>query len=309
MTAAQAGDLALLISPDHKRFVVLLEPGESYHTHRGVIAHNDVIGSSLGGTVASHNGALFRLLRPSMEEVLMTLSRSTQIVYPKDIGYILLKLSVVPGMRVIEAGSGSGVLTTALARYVSPGGQVYSYEARPEMLELARSNVERVGLGDAVTFSQRSIEIGFDEREVDALFLDVREPWLYLDQALEAMADGAFFGALVPTVNQVVSLVRGLHRSGLGDIEVGELMLRKYKAVPERVRPLDRMTAHTGFLLFARKMGGPQPVPAAEGDEESGPTDEGGVSAPDEESGVTAPDDYETGAADFITEVPGLDEL
>jgi len=253
MTLARADDLVLLISPDRKRFVVLLEPGEVFHTHRGMIAHDDLIGQPLGRVVHSHNGARFTVLRPSMEEVLMTQTRSTQIVYPKDIGYILLKLSVVPGARVIEAGSGSGVLTTALARYVTPGGHVYSYEARPEMLELARENVARVGLADAVTFRQRSIEIGFADSDVDALFLDVREPWLYLDQAVEAMADGAFFGSLVPTINQVVRLVKGLTRGRFQDIDVCELMLRKYKAVPERVRPLDRLTAHTGFLLFARK--------------------------------------------------------
>lgn len=300
MSVARVDELALLISPDRKRFVVMLAEGESFHTHRGMIAHDDIIGQDFGRIVQSHNGARFTVLRPSMEEVLMTLTRATQIVYPKDIGYILLKLSVVPGARVIEAGSGSGVLTTALARYVTPGGHVYSYEGRPEMLAVAKSNIERVGLGDSVTFTQRSIEIGFEETDVDALFLDVREPWLYLDQALDAMADGAFFGSIVPTVNQVVNLIRGLLRRPFDDVEVGELMLRKYKAVPERVRPLDRMTAHTGFLLFARKTGAaqsPDPGEAGDAGDQSRANDE------------ALDDSARLSDADYITDVPGLTDL
>jgi len=253
MRLAQPDDLVLLISPDRKRFIVRLVPGGAFHTHRGVVLFDDCIGQPLGHRVTSHNGARFTVLRPSMEELLKSLPRSTQIVYPKDVGYILLKLSILPGTCVIEAGSGSGVLTTALARYVTPGGHVYSYDVRADMIERARSNLERVGLAHAVTFHQQSIEAGFVQTEVDALFLDVREPWLYLRQAVAALSDGGFFGAIVPTINQVTDLVKGLARGPFVEVEVSELMLRQYRPVPERVRPLDRMTAHTGYLLFARK--------------------------------------------------------
>jgi len=257
MRTAQPGDLVLLVSSDHKRFIVRLAPGDDLHTHRGVVAHDQILGQIPGASVSSHIGARFTLLRPSWNELLMTLPRATQIVYPKDIGLLLLRLSIAPGTRVIEAGSGSGVLTTALARYVTPGGHVYSYDVRPDMLERARANVARVGLEDAVTFSQRSIEAGFQETDVDALFLDVREPWLYLGQAAAAMAEGSFFGAIVPTVNQVVDLVAGLARQPFTDVDIIELLERRYKAVPQRVRPLDRLTAHTGFLLFARRLSAP----------------------------------------------------
>jgi tRNA (adenine57-N1/adenine58-N1)-methyltransferase len=171
------------------------------------------------------------------------------------VGYILMKLNVVPGCRIIEAGSGSGALTVALARFVTPGGHVYSYEIREDMHNLARNNVQHVGLEAAVTFHHQSVADGFEERDVDAVFLDLREPWTCLEQAAEAMVNGAFFGAIVPTVNQMVALTTALQRRDtFTDLEVSELLLRQYKTVPERVRPLDRMTAHTGYLLFARKV-------------------------------------------------------
>jgi tRNA (adenine57-N1/adenine58-N1)-methyltransferase len=185
----------------------------------------------------------------------MNLPRASQIVYPKDIGYILMKLSVAPGSRVIEAGAGSGALTCAFAIYVAPGGRLYSYEARADMLKLARSNVARLGLDQAVTFQQRDVQAeGFDETDVDAVFLDMREPWLALSHAATALANGGFLGTLVPTVNQVVSMAYALERGPFRDVEIAEIMLRQYKTTAERIRPLDRMTAHTGFLLFARKI-------------------------------------------------------
>lgn len=260
MRTAQPDDLVLLVSSDRKRFIVRLQRDGELHTHRGVVQHNAILDTTPGASVASHMGARFTILRPSWNEILMTLPRATQIVYPKDIGLILLKLGVAPGTRMIEAGSGSGVLTTAFARYVTPGGHLYSYEAREDMLDRARSNVQRTGLEDAVTFHQQSIEAGFEQTGVDALFLDVREPWLYLGQAAEAMAEGAFFGAIVPTVNQVVDMVSGFVGHPFTDVEVIELLERRYKPVPERVRPLDRLTAHTGFLVFARHLSLPYHV-------------------------------------------------
>ena len=269
MPHALPDDVVLLLSSDGKRFTIRLDPAGALHTHRGVLAHSELIGSPFGSVVKSHLGLRFTLLRPSMDELLMDLPRATQIIYPKDIGYILLKLSILPGRRVIEAGTGSGILTIALARYVNPGGHVFSYEMRPEIQAWARRNLDTVGLLDSVTLHARDISQGFDETEVDALFLDVREPWLYLEQARAAMADDAFFGAIVPTMNQVVNLVAALDQQPFEGIEISELMLRQYKPLPERIRPQDRMTAHTGYLIFARKkMRGLQLVRASVGGEE-----------------------------------------
>ncbi len=252
MPNAQAGELALLFGPDGKKFLIRLAPGEVLHTHRGMIAHDSMIGTPLGRTVYTHLGLPFLALEPSLHDLLLNLRRSSQIMYPKEIGYVLLKLNVGNGKRVIEAGSGSGALTISLAHAVSPDGHVYSYEVREDMLNLARKNVEAHGLLPYVDFTLRDIALGFDQADVDACFLDVREPWEYLEQVQRAVKPGGFFGALVPTTNQVVDTLIALQRLGYGAVEVEELIMRPWKPVPGRLRPVDRIVAHTGFLIFAR---------------------------------------------------------
>jgi len=261
---AAAGDLALFVAQrGRQRFPTQLVAGEALHTHKGIVPHDDVIGRPWGSEVTSHMGERYVVLRPSMEELLVTTPRKTQIVFPKDVGYILLKLSITPGTRVIEAGSGSGALTTALATYVSPGGQVYSYEMKDRHQQVARKNIERLGLSAAVTFHLHDVKDGFHEREVDALFLDMREPEDFLPQAWEALAPGGFLGTLVPTINQVIAIAAGLSRLPFADIEIAEILLRQFRPGPARIRPDDRLTAHTGYLLFARRQMAP-PSPAAE---------------------------------------------
>lgn len=249
----QPHDVALLISRDHKRFLIRLTPGEHLHTHRGIIAHDACIGGPWGREMLTHLNYPFLLLDPSTADLVQDIKRTTQIIFPKDIGYILVKMSIQPGTTVIEAGSGSGGLTLALARAAMPGGRVISYEIRPDMQNLARKNLERVGLLDRVEFKLSDIEQGFDETGVDAVFLDVPEPSRCLGVAAAALRSGGFFGTIVPTTNQIIRLLDRITAYPFGLIEVEELMLRGYKTVPERLRPLDRMIGHTGYLLFARK--------------------------------------------------------
>ncbi len=245
----------VMILLGRKRFLVRLRAGEVQHTHRGLIHHDGVIGQPPGIRLSTHLGYPFVALIPSLHDVIMSIRRISQIVYPKEIGYILLKLNVGPGNRIVECGTGSGALTIALAHSVRPDGRVYSYDKRDDMLRVASQNLANAGMQDVVVLRQRDVtHDGFDERGVDALFLDVRRPWLYLSHAWQALAEGGFFGALVPTTNQVSQLVAGLEEQSFHDIEVCELLLRAYKAVPERLRPTDRMVAHTGYLIFARRL-------------------------------------------------------
>jgi tRNA (adenine57-N1/adenine58-N1)-methyltransferase len=251
---AQSGDLAMLVGRDRKSFIVPLEPGSQLHTHRGVVPHDDLIGTPWGTQLSTHLGYPFLFLQPSTDDLVRTIKRTTQIVYPKESGYILMKMGIAPGCRVVEAGTGSGGLALVFAQAVSPTGRVYSYEARPEMQQLAHKNLEQIGLSDFVEFKLRDICEGFDERDVDALFLDLPTPWAYLAQAHAALAGGGFFGCILPTTNQVSRLIGALEQSDFGLIEVEELLLRSYKAVPARLRPMDRMVAHTGYLIFARAL-------------------------------------------------------
>lgn len=251
---AQPDDLALLVGRDRKSFIVRLEPGSQLHTHRGVLSHDDLIGNEWGAQLFTHIGYPFLFLRPSTDDLVRDLKRTTQIIYPKDAGYILMKMCITPDCRVVEAGTGSGGLALVFAQAVSPNGRVYSYEARPEMQELARANLTQLGLAGFVEFKVRDVAEGFDERDADALFLDLPNPWDYLAQAHQALAGGGFFGCILPTTNQVSRLIGALEGAGFGLIEVEELFLRPYKAVPARLRPMDRMVAHTGYLIFARAL-------------------------------------------------------
>jgi tRNA (adenine57-N1/adenine58-N1)-methyltransferase len=257
---AQEGDLVLLLAENRKQFIVRLGQGGELQTHKGVIRFDDLIGQPLGCEVRSHLGHPFLILEPSLHDLIQGIRRTTQIMFPKDIGYLLLKMNIGPGSQVVEAGTGSGALTLALARAVSPTGRVFSYEVRPDVVALARKNLERVELLDWVDLKEQDIAQGFDEEDADALFLDVRSPWNYLSPAWLALKCGGFFGAILPTTNQVSQLVSALPASGFGVIQVEELLLRPYKAVSNRLRPADRMVAHTGYLIFARKLVTPELV-------------------------------------------------
>jgi tRNA (adenine57-N1/adenine58-N1)-methyltransferase len=255
MSYVEENDLVLLVGQDRKEFIIRVQAGGQLQTHRGCILHDELLGKSQGRQIHSHLGYPFVVLVPGLHDIIRLLKRATQIMYPKDISYVLLRLNVMPDSRVVEAGTGSGGLTMALSRAVGQSGRVYSYEVRPDVLRLARQNLEGLGLAGAVEFKLRDIAEGFDERDVDALFLDVRRPWSYLRQVLEALRDSGFFGALVPTTNQVEALLHGMEEVGaFAPIEVEEVLVRSYKAVPARLRPVDRMIAHTGYLIFARKV-------------------------------------------------------
>lgn len=248
----QAQGLVLLVTTDHKRFLVKLLPGAQFHCHLGVIQHDDLMDKPFGSTVLTAQGRPILLLDPSLSDLMTQIKRGTQIIYPKDAAYLVHRLSLRDGSRVVEAGSGSGGLTTALAWAVASTGVVYTYEMRPEVYQLARRNLERTGLLDYVQMFQQSIEEGFRQTQVDALFLDVRQPWNYFEQVRATLRPGGHFGSLVPTTNQVSQMLRSMEQVGFADIAVEELLLRRYKTVPDRLRPEDQMVAHTGFLIFGR---------------------------------------------------------
>lgn len=253
-THAQAGDLIQLVGLRHKHFIFPLIPGGTMQTHRGILKHDDLIGLPWGTQVFSHLGSPFFLLQPMLGDVLLDLPRNTQILYPKEIGFILVNMGIGGGQRVIEAGTGSGSMTIALAFSVGKEGKVFSYERRPEMQNLARKNLARLGLEDRVEFKLKDIEEGLDETEVDAFFLDVPVPYDYIGQVRAALKPGGFFCSIVPTFNQAEKLLFALRRHKFAFLEMCEVLLRYYKPEPMRLRPTDRMVAHTGFLIFARRI-------------------------------------------------------
>jgi len=251
-TTVHPGELVQLVSPSNKIYFVRAIPGGDLQTHRGVVRFDDLIGLPWGSQIFSHLGSTFFLLQPGLADIIKETRRNTQIMYPKDIGFILMTLNIGPGVRVIEAGTGSGAMTTALAWAVGPTGKVISYEARPEMQNLARKNLDRLDLASNVEFKLRDIAEGFDEQNVDSLFLDLPNPYDYMAHVQRALKPGGFFGCILPTFNQVEKLLLTLYQYQFGFTDVCEILLRYYKPVHNRLRPTDRMVAHTGYLIFSR---------------------------------------------------------
>jgi len=251
---ARDGDLAQLVGLRHKFFIFMLKAGARFESHRGILMHDDLIGKPWGTQVFSHIGSPFYLLQPSLGDLLVDLPRTTQILYPKDIGFIFVTMGIGPGRKVLEAGTGSGSMTTALAYAVGSEGQVISYEIKPDVQNLARKNLSRFGLESRVDFKLRDIVEGFDETDADSFFLDVPNPYDYTVQVRNSLKPGGFLCCLIPTFNQVEKTLIALRQTNFAFVEVCELLLRFFQAEPSRLRPTDRMVAHTGFLVFARKI-------------------------------------------------------
>jgi tRNA (adenine57-N1/adenine58-N1)-methyltransferase len=251
---ARDGDLAQLVGLRHKFFIFMLKAGARFESHRGMLMHDDLIGKPWGTQVFSHIGSPFYLIQPSLGDLLVDLPRTTQILYPKDIGFIFVTMGIGPGRKVLEAGTGSGSMTTALAYAVGSEGRVISYEVKPDVQNLARKNLTRFGLESRVDFKLRDIAEGFDETDADSFFLDVPNPYDYTAQVRNALKPGGFLCCLVPTFNQIEKTLIALRQTNFAFVEVCELLLRFFQAEPNRIRPTDRMVAHTGFLIFARKI-------------------------------------------------------
>ncbi|MCD4684771.1 MAG: tRNA (adenine-N1)-methyltransferase [Anaerolineae bacterium] len=248
----QYGDVVMLVGKDRKSFLRTIQQGARFECHLGYIEHDDLVGVPFGEQVPTHMGHKLFIITPHTDDIIRHLRREGQIIFPKDLGYIALKLGIRPGVRVLEAGTGSGALTLMLAMLVGDSGHVYTYEKREKMHQRALNNARRYGLLDRITFHVRDIERGFVETDVDALFLDLREPWDYLPQARAALHGGGFFGAIVPTMNQVLTLTEHLYAGPWFWLEIEELLLRQYKTIPARIRPDEQMVGHTGYLIFAR---------------------------------------------------------
>ena len=253
-TTVKPGDIAQLIDPRGRAHILQLVPSGKLQTHLGQIEFDDLFGLYWGSHVKSHTGKNFLLLQPSLHDILLNIRRSGTIMYPKDMGFILLKMNITLGKRIIEAGTGSGAFTTALAVSIGSKGKVYSYDVRDDSQALAQKNLDKLGLKERVKFHCRDITYGFDETGVDALFLDLPNPEDYIEIVRKALKPGGFFGCLLPTTNQVSRLLEALKAFNFSFLEVCEIIQRHYKPVPARLRPEDRLTAHTGYLIFARPM-------------------------------------------------------
>ncbi len=254
MEVIKEGDDVLLYLDARRRYLVKVKAGESLHTHKGVVSFDELIGKPYGVKVKSSLGVDFYAFKPLTRDYVLKLARKTQIIYPKDMALIVLYAGVRSGSRVVEAGTGSGALTAILASHVKPEGHVYSYEVREELIELAKRRLERMGLAKYVTLKHGDVTGKIEERDVDAVVLDLATPWLVVEKAWEALKPSGCFASFSPTIEQVVKTVEALRSSGFADIETIECLIRRYQVEAGRTRPETFTIAHTGYLTFARKI-------------------------------------------------------
>jgi tRNA (adenine57-N1/adenine58-N1)-methyltransferase len=247
MEIIKEGDY-ILISTAGRRYFTKVEVGKSFSTKTGSIKLAELIGKPFGIFYNSHF-----VFKPNLEDIILHgIKRGTQIVYPKESFFIGLKLGIKNGMKVFECGTGSGALTLIFSQLVGENGIVYTYEISEKFLKQAKKNFERFGIYNNVKFFLKDISEGIDEKDFDSAFLDVREPKNFIKLVYDILKPSASLGIIVPTTNQISETLPVL-KEYFSDIEVLEILQRYYKVVPERIRPEDRMVAHTGFLIFGRK--------------------------------------------------------
>jgi tRNA (adenine57-N1/adenine58-N1)-methyltransferase len=252
-TQFRSGDRVLLVDNKKRRHLVTLEAGGQFHTHAGIVAHDDLIGRADGTTVHTSRGARLVAVRPTLSEYVLEMPRGAQVIYPKDIGPILVLADVFPGARVLESGVGSGALTTALLRAVGPTGRVTGYEIRDDFAQRAMRNVHGF-LGDDVplTVEVRDAYEGLGEHDLDRIVLDLPEPWRVVKHAVDSLRPGGILLAYLPTILQVGRLREELGNAPFGMVETLEVLQRGWHVEGQSIRPDHRMVAHTGFLTHGR---------------------------------------------------------
>lgn len=248
----KVGDPTLIMTEHEKRFLLVPQPGRRFHCHIGIIEHDELIGKAWGTVGLAHGGESYLVLRPGLEDLMLHLKRATQIIYPKDAAQLVQRLGIRSGSVVLEAGTGSGVMTTALAWAVAPHGRVVTCEQNEAMYQRAQRNLERTGLGRWVDSRLGNLADCVLDQPADAALLDMREPWRVLETVRSLVQPGSVVAAFLPTTNQVSQQIRSLEDIGCADLKVEEVLLRRYKPVPDRLRPEDQMTAHTGYVVSGR---------------------------------------------------------
>jgi len=248
-----AGERALLVDSKARRYLVTLNEGGEFHSHAGITAHDDILGQQEGVTVRSTAGARYTVVRPTLADFVLKMPRGAQVVYPKDLGPLLMLADIFPGARVFESGVGSGAVSMTLLR---AGADVVAYELRADFAARARRNVESF-LGPDLPYriEERSAYEGIDESDLDRVVLDLPEPWRVVKHAEVAMRPGGILVAYVPTVGQIAQLGEELAGSAFAMAQTVEVLQRTWHVEGQSVRPDHRMVGHTGFLTSARLLG------------------------------------------------------
>ncbi len=265
------GDYVLIYLDARRTYMIKMQAGQTFHTHKGYLKLDELIGKEYGEPIKSSMGINFTTLKPALTDYIMKSSRNTQITYPKDAALIVMFSGIGPGSRIVESGTGTGALTTALAHYVGPTGKVYTYELRTEFQKNAAKNLQRSKLIDNVELKSGDVTLGIEERDVDAVILDLAVPWLVVPHAYEALKPSGIIVSFSPTIDQVVRTTEALKENGFVFIETVECLMRAMQVERGKTRPQTLMTGHTGYITHARKILKPsvQATPQAPPQEEA----------------------------------------
>ena len=254
----QVGEKVLLIDNKARRYLITLAEGAEFHSHTGLVAHADLIGAEEGSTFKSSRGSRFVAFRPTLSDFVLKMPRGAQVIYPKDLGPILLLADIFPGARVLESGVGSGALSMTMLR---AGADIVGYELREEFAERAQANVRGfLGIDAAARYrvELRDCYEGIDETDLDRIVLDLPEPWQVVEPATRALRAGGIFVAYTPTILQAAHLRVTLEAGRFTMAETIEVLHRSWHIEGQSVRPDHRMVAHTGFLTSARLLRDPE---------------------------------------------------
>ena len=252
------GERVVLVDSKGRQYLLTLVQGGEFHTHTGIVGHEQLVGEDEGATVRSTTGARYTAMRPTLADFVLRMPRGAQVIYPKDLGAILMLADIHPGVKVLEAGVGSGALSLTLVR---AGAEVVGYELRSDFAAKAIANVAAfLGEEPATRFrvEERDVYDGIEERDVDRVVLDLPEPWQVVKHAESALRPGGILVAYTPSIMQAAQLRDTLAASHFELASTVEHLARTWHVEGQAVRPDHRMVAHTGFLTSARLLG---PVP------------------------------------------------
>ena len=250
----QKDDFILIVLDTFHKWIMNVSSKEEFHTNKGIINCEELIGQEFGIKIKSSMGKEFLILKPTIRDLTLKAKRKTQIIYPKDASMIIYFTGISSGYRVIEAGVGSGALTMALSYYVRPNGMIYGYEIIERHYKMAEKNLRKNKLDNWVELKLKDINDGVEEDNIDVIILDLGDPWNIIPNIFDSLKNGGYIVCYSPTTSQVEKTLKTLKTNSFYYIHTIETLCRSWQAEYDKLRPHTRMIGHTGFMTFAVKI-------------------------------------------------------
>ncbi len=255
MSKIKTNSYVLFYYNSSKKWLQKISKNEVLHTHIGVIKHADAIGKEFGSRIITNKDKYVYVLEPTTYDYISKIQHGTQIVYPKDLGYIMARTGIQSGQKIVEIGTGSASLTTFVASIVKPKGHVYTFDVDPNFMKIAEKNIKKVGLEKYITMKKMDLKTAkkIPVKDADIVIVDLGDPWTVVAQARKMLKGSGSIVSICPTMNQLEKLVSSLVQNEFTDIECTEIILRTIEAREGKTRHSFQGIGHTTYLCFARK--------------------------------------------------------